>query len=123
MEALERHGIAIRREAIERLEGTDGCVQRVVLRGAPPEPVEAMFFHIACGPGSTLAADLGCELDPENAEEGILRVDSNGETTVPGVYAAGDITPGMRLVIRAASEGVRAALGIHKSLIPEDRLI
>lgn len=121
MEALERHGIAIRREAVDRLEGTDGCVQRVILRGAPAEEVQAMFFHIACGPGSTLAADLGCGLVADEADEGILQVDQESETTVPGVYAAGDITPGMRLVIRAASEGVRAALGIHRSLIPEDR--
>jgi thioredoxin reductase len=121
MEALERHGIAIRREAIERLDGRDGSVRRVVLHGAPAEEVDALFFHVACGPGSTLAAELGCELVAEHADEGILQVDENSETTVPGVYAAGDITPGMRLVIRAASEGVRAALGIHRSLIPADR--
>jgi dihydrolipoamide dehydrogenase len=53
--------------------------------------------------------------------EGVLQVDGEFETTVPGVYAAGDLVPGSRLAIRAASEGVRAALGIHKSLIPADR--
>jgi thioredoxin reductase len=53
--------------------------------------------------------------------EGVLQVDGDFETTVPGVYAAGDLVPGSRLAIRAAYEGVRAALGIHKSLIPADR--
>jgi len=64
-------------------------------------------------------ADLGCEAD----EDGILEVDKDHLTSVPGIYAAGDITPGSRLAIRAASEGVRAAIGIHKSLIPEDRRV
>ena len=121
MEALERHGIPVRRETILRLEGRDGCVQRAILNDGPPVDVDALFFHVACGPGSTLAADVGCEVEEEHAEEGILKVDSNFETTVPGIYAAGDITPGTRLVIRAASEGVRAAIGIHRSLMPEDR--
>jgi thioredoxin reductase len=78
-----------------------------------------MFFHIATGPGSTLPQDMGCEAD----DEGIIQVDGDFETSVPGVYAAGDLTPGSRLVIRAGYEGTRAAIGIHKSLIPEDRRI
>lgn len=45
------------------------------------------------------------------------------ETSVPGVFAAGDITPGTRLAIRAAYEGTRAAIGIQKSLIPPDRRV
>ena len=75
----------------------------------PGEELDAMFFHIASGSGSNLAVELGCELDPDDADEGILKVTPDCETSVPGVYAAGDLTPGTRLVIRAASEGVRAS--------------
>jgi thioredoxin reductase len=125
MEALDRHGVRIRREAVLRLEGDmdDKKLRRIILHEGPPEEVEYMFFHIASGPGSTLAADLGCKVDEDGALEGILEIDKDFQTSVPGIYAAGDITPGSRLVIRAASEGARAALGIHKSLIPEDRKI
>ena len=123
LEALDEHGIAIRREAVIRLEGDDKQVRRAVFHEGPPEEIEAMFFHIASGPGSTLAADLGCKLDEDGALEGILDIDKEFQTSVPGVYAAGDIVPGSRLVIRAASEGARAALGIHKSLIVEARKI
>lgn len=119
--ALERWNIPIHEQAMERLEGENGCVRRVVFHDGTDLEVDAMFFHIASGPGSTLAADLGCETDVQNMLEGVLQIDSDFQTTVPGVYAAGDITPGSRLAIRAASEGVRAALGIHKSLIPADR--
>ncbi|HEX7240486.1 MAG TPA: NAD(P)/FAD-dependent oxidoreductase [Longimicrobiaceae bacterium] len=117
--ALARFQIPIRTEVIDRLEGEDVCLKRVVFHDGNAEDMEALFFHIASGPGSTLAADLGCQAD----EDGILEIDREHRTTVPGVYAAGDIVPGSRLAIRAAAEGVRAALGIHKSLIPEDRRV
>jgi thioredoxin reductase len=115
--ALQRWNIPVREDVIERLEGEGGQVQRVVFHDGSTEDYDAMFFHIASGPGSSFAADMGCEAD----EEGILEIDKEYQTTVAGVYAAGDIVPGSRLAIRAASEGIRAAVGIHKSLIPDDR--
>ncbi len=121
-EALERFDIPVRVEPIERLEGdfSAGCVERVVFEGGDdPVEVEAMFFHIAVGPGSTIPADLGCAAD----EDGLLQVDDDCETTVPGVFAAGDITPGSQLAIVGAAEGTRAAIGIHRSLMPEERRV
>ncbi|HEX8692626.1 MAG TPA: NAD(P)/FAD-dependent oxidoreductase [Longimicrobium sp.] len=116
---LAEQGVRLRTEAITRLEGQEGLLQRVVFHDGTSEPFDALFFHVASGPGSTLPADMGCRAD----DEGILEVSDNYETTVPGVYAAGDITPGTRLVIRAAYEGTRAAIGIQKSLLPEERKI
>jgi thioredoxin reductase len=116
-DALARWSIPVREDVIERLEGEGGQVQRVVFHDGSSEEFDALFFHIASGPGSSFAADMGCGAD----EDGILEIDKEYQTTVPGVYAAGDIVPGSRLAIRAASEGVRAAVGIHKSLIPDDR--
>ena len=115
--ALQRWKIPVREDVIERLEGEGGQVRRVVFHDGSTEDFDALFFHIASGPGSSFAADLGCAAD----EDGILEIDGEYQTTVPGIYAAGDIVPGSRLAIRAASEGVRAAVGIHKSLIPDDR--
>lgn len=116
--ALERHGIPVERRVIDAIRhGPGGCMQGLSFHGGGEMELDMLFFHVACGPGSTLAADLGCEAD----EDGILAVTTDYETTVPGVYAAGDITPGSRLAIRAAGEGTRAAVGIHKSLIPADR--
>jgi thioredoxin reductase len=118
-EALQRFGIPVITEPIERLEGSGGLVQRVVLHGGAAERVEAMFFHIAYGPGCSIPANLGCEAD----EEAILQIDANFETSVPGVYAAGDITPGSKLAIRAAADGTRAAMGIYRSLLPPERRV
>jgi thioredoxin reductase len=116
---LGEHGIGVNPRAITALEGADGKLERVVFHDGTSEAFPYLFFHIASGPGSTLPQDIGCRAD----DEGILEVDGDFETTVPGVYAAGDITPGTRLVIRAAYEGTRAAMGIHKSLIPDEERI
>ena len=119
LETLAQHGIRVDKRAITRLEGTDGRLERVVFHDGGSEAFDALFFHIATGAGSTLPQDVGCEQDAE----GVLEVDREFATTVPGVYAAGDITPGTRLVVRAAYEGTRAAMGIHKSLIPPEEKV
>jgi thioredoxin reductase len=116
---LQEYGIPVNQKAITALEGTGGRLERVAFHDGTSEDFEALFFHVACGPGSTLPQDVGCAAD----DEGIIQVDRDFATSVPGVYAAGDITPGTRLVIRAAYEGTRAAMGIHKSLIPEEERI
>jgi len=42
------------------------------------------------------------------------------ESSVPGLFAAGNITKGVQLSIVAASEGARAAFGINRALTRED---
>jgi thioredoxin reductase len=61
---------------------------------------------------------LGCRLDQEC---GLIWVDQAQQTSVSGVYAAGDITPNSQLAIVAAAEGAMAAIHIHQSLIPPER--
>ncbi len=121
LEALQRWSIPVRTDAILRIEGDEeaGQVERVVFASGETLEVDGIFFHIAVGPGSSLAADLGCRA----TADGLLEIDPDHRTSVPGVHAAGDITPGARLAIRAANDGVRAAISIHKSLIPDDRRI
>ncbi len=117
--ALERFEIPLRTEPVVRLEGSAECIERAVLEDGSEVEMDAAFFHIGCGPASPLPAELGCDAD----EEGILQVDDDFQTSVPGVYAAGDITPGSKLAMHAASDGARAGIAIYKSLIPEERRV
>jgi thioredoxin reductase (NADPH) len=48
--------------------------------------------------------------------EGCVLVDEHGKTTVDGVYAAGDMTPGPHLVQVAAAEGANAGIAAATSL-------
>lgn len=59
-----------------------------------------------------LVNDLGVELDAR----GNIKVDADGQTSVPGVFAAGDAATGASLVVRALARGRETARGIHKYL-------
>ena len=65
----------------------------------------------------TLAARQ--DVDWENVT--ITLVDDVGHTSVYNAFAAGDITAGPQLAIRAAADGAVTALAIHKSLLPDER--
>jgi len=117
--ALDRFAIPVVTTPVVRLSGEGGQIDAAHLATGGELPFDALFFQIACGPGSDLAAQIGC--DPN--EEGIVKVDEEFRTSVPGIYAAGDITHGSKLAIRAAADGTRAAIGIYESLIPNDRVV
>jgi thioredoxin reductase len=117
--ALARFSIPVITDPVVRIEGENGKVRRAVFATDRSLELDSIFFHIAYGPGSSLPASLGCDAD----EEGILKVDDDFRTSTPGVFAAGDITHGSKLAIRAAAEGTRAAIGVYRSLLPEDRRV
>jgi thioredoxin reductase (NADPH) len=70
------------------------------------EQVAAVFVFIGSDPRSALAASLGAPLD----DVGYVITNERMETSVPGLYAAGDVraSPFRQLVV-AASEGAIAA--------------
>ena len=52
---------------------------------------------------------------------GAIRVDENQMTNVPGVFAGGDVVRGASLVVHAVRDGRKAALGIHRYLLPAEK--
>lgn len=59
-----------------------------------------------------LADQLGCE----RTDDGAVAVDDHGETSVEGVYAVGDLTPGHSQIPVAMGEGAAAGIGVHYAL-------
>ena len=59
-----------------------------------------------------MLTDLGVELDPR----GNVRVDANKMTSVPGVFAGGDMARGQSLVVWAIAEGREVARGVDQYL-------
>ena len=49
-------------------------------------------------------------------EQGQLRVDEHGQTSVPGLYAAGDVVVGLNQINVAAGEAAIAETAIHNRL-------
>jgi thioredoxin reductase len=117
--ALERFSIPWHTDPIVGIEGPGEGGLRAVFQDGSAQEFDAMFFHIAYGPGSSLPIEMGCAA----TDEAIVLVNDDFETSVPGVFAAGDLTPGSKLAIRAAAEGTRAAIGVYQSLLPEERKV
>ena len=59
-----------------------------------------------------LAEGLGCDL----TESGAIEVDDHGNTSVDGVYAVGDVTPGHNQIPVAVGEGAKAGIDIHMNI-------
>lgn len=66
--------------------------------------------------GSNYNTDLARELGAAINEDGTVTVDEHGQTTVNGVYAVGDLTPGHNQIPVAMGEGAIAGIAIHKDL-------
>ena len=59
-----------------------------------------------------MISQLGLTLNAK----GLVAVDANKMTNIPGVFAAGDIERGQSLVVWAIADGQRAAAGVDKYL-------
>ena len=112
---LARYGIDVVEQDAVALVGTRGALEAVVLDDGTRLPCQLGFFSIAHEPSNDLARQLGCDL----THEGCIAVDANAETSVPGVYAAGDITPGTQLVSVAVADGATAGIACALTLSPE----
>ena len=69
-------------------------------------PVEGVFASVGVLPQNQIAKALQLKTN----EDGYIMVDSEQRTNVRGVYAAGDITGGLRQVVTACAKGAVAAL-------------
>jgi thioredoxin reductase (NADPH) len=75
-------------------------------------PVDGVFIAIGYVPNNSLAKKLGLEMD----EEGYLKVDAKFRTNVKGIYAAGDITGGLKQIVTAVGQAAVAAMTIFEDI-------
>lgn len=109
---LDRHGVAIDETPAVRLIGSRGDLRGVELADGRMVAASLFFFSVDHRPRISLAQELGCRITPD----GYVEIGEMGETSVPGVYAAGDVTPGLQLVQVAAAQGTVAGIGAALSL-------
>jgi thioredoxin reductase len=84
----------------------DGCVI----------PRDALFVPPRFVPNNILLVGLGAEADAD----GWVAVDNTGRTSVPGVWAAGNIVDPRAQVITAAGAGSAAAIALNADLVEDD---
>jgi len=85
---LEEHGVVVHGDdALERFEGASGRVERVITRAGRELDADAVVIGAGVAPDVMLARAAALEL----GEAGGVHVNTRLETSVPGLFAAGDI--------------------------------
>lgn len=117
VDALNREHIPVHwNSVVEEILGQD-TVRAVRIRdvqsGATSEiPTDGVFLAIGQTANAGLAGDIGLQLTPD----GSIQVDERMRTSHPRVYAAGDVTGGVRQIVTAVGQGSVAALSIFEDL-------
>jgi len=93
-------------------KGEDGWLESFEFEDGSVREYRGGFAMYGSNYNTELAETLGCELN----DDGTIVVDDHGRTSVEGVYAVGDITPGHNQVPVAMGKGAKAGLAIHKEL-------
>lgn len=112
-ELLQEKGVEILwNSTIKEIKGDMAVNSVTLVRDGVEEEYEtdAVFVAIGDEPSNGLAKKLGVELD----ENGYIITDKSQATNVSGVYAAGDITGGVKQWIVACGEGAVAAISAYQ---------
>ncbi|MFQ6033254.1 MAG: FAD-dependent oxidoreductase, partial [Candidatus Bipolaricaulia bacterium] len=81
-------------------------------------PVEGVFIEIGLIPNTDFLRGF-IELN----RRGEIVVDRNYQTSVPGVFAAGDVVEGLdKQIVISAGQGAQAALSAYRYLVESGRL-
>ncbi len=117
---LAARGVKIDARPVESLVGDprtpdSNAITGVRVAGGDVVPVEALFLGPRTRVASPLAEQLGCAFD-EGPSGLFVRTTPRKETTVPGVFAAGDAALAAHNASFASADGVMAGVAAHQSL-------
>ncbi|MFI5728990.1 NAD(P)/FAD-dependent oxidoreductase [Kribbella sp. NPDC051587] len=123
-EELAARQIAVVQGRVERLEVVDGKVTGVRLETGRLVPCDVLAIQPTLRAKADFLTELGLKATSRNAA-GVtygdaLDVDPQGRTSVPGIFAAGNVTDPTAQVVHAAAAGVNAGEAINADLIAEE---
>ncbi len=98
------------------VQGSMMGVTGIALNTGDTLKVDGVFVAIGSSPFTKIVDSMS----PEKDAEGCLIVDKRQETTVKGLYAAGDVTTNsnkFRQTIMSAAEGCLAANSVHEDML------
>jgi len=110
--SLEARGIIIDETPIERLAGGAD----VVLTDGRELAFAGLFVATRVSPASPLPAQVGCEME-ETIMGTVIRTDATKQTSVPGIYACGDVASIPHSVSLAVGDGAFTGTQLHRSFV------
>jgi thioredoxin reductase len=114
--ALVARAIGVVEGIVDRVVVEDDRLTGVRMDDGRFVPRAALFVPPRFVPHSALLADLGCDLD----DQGWPVVDATGRTSVPGVWAAGNVADRRAQIITAAGAASAAAIALNADLVGAD---
>ncbi len=111
---FNRKKVEIIEGRIKKVEGKD-YLEGILFENGKRLKVDGLFIELGGVPSSLLIKELKLETD----KNGFIKINEKGETSIPGIFAAGDITTGsggLKQIITAAAEGAIAASSAYKFL-------
>jgi thioredoxin reductase (NADPH) len=112
---IEEYRLPVYPQKIQRLKRTEFQIRSLVLDDGTEVIVEALFATRGDVYYNKLARSLGAHVD----EEGQVTIDDHMATSIPGLYAAGCVTPANCQMIIAAGDGAIAAQAINRTMFEE----
>lgn len=113
---IESHHIKIVEAEIEKLEHTNGRLQKIIFKDGTTTSIKALYVRNPFLQHCTIPEALGCEL----TDEGYIKIDPFQKTTVPGIFACGDNTTRMRSVANAVAMGTAAGAMLNREIVFEE---
>jgi len=112
---LHTRGVSVEAKPVVALLGDPPALSGLRLDDGRIIPVDAVFTNPRTRMASSLAEQLGCEFD-EGPSGAFIRTGADKQTTVSGVYAAGDAARPGHNASWATADGVTAGISAHQSL-------
>lgn len=110
LKQLEDAGIRVEPTPVSSIRLWEGRV--TVRHGDAETTCDSLYSALGMQVHSELAAGAA------NDEEGYLLTDSHHQTSIPGLYAAGDVVQGINQIAVAAGGAAIAAAAMHRALGP-----
>lgn len=116
-EKFHKWGIGCIETPVTAIKDTTEGIRITLADGAVHDKHAAYVKPLRLQFHNELAVQLGCELD----ESGAIKVDELQQTTIPGVFATGDVShPMMHQVMAAAAGGIKAGALCNAQISAED---
>ena len=115
---LTARGVRIVDGKVGELVVEDDALCGVRLVDGTVVPRTGLFVFPNFVPNDALLTGLGCRRN----DDGWVEVDPSGLTTVPGVWAVGNVVDPRAALVVAAAAGVTAAVAVNQDMIEEELL-
>lgn len=103
-ELAQAAGFAVKTEKLAQLNG-EAKLASISFADGSELTVDGLFIAMGTADSTDIARKLGAQINGR-----FIKIDADGQTNIPGLFAAGDCTGGLLQVSKAVHEGARAGL-------------